>query len=295
MGEQIIDRPRISGLTSIHNGIQRDYPFMEAIGCLLNICDEVVVVDAASTDNTRDMLNTIQDPKMRVVDGKWKRPRFEGDGGFIIAENQNIGYAQCKYPWVLLLQADEGLHEKYKEQLYKTITEADKDPAIQAIRFRYYHFWGCYTIRQKDEDTFFYKESCRAFRRTPHLRSTGDGLGWDYQGFPVDSQRQERGEIRLPCVRDIKTDMYIYHYGYTHEPMRMAKRQLYVGGVFHTDEWLVAHNYPITEDQVQPRYFGLENATPNFPCSLDAHPAPWRDRIIREQKEGWIPEQLWCL
>ena len=65
----------ISGFTFVHNGIEGGYPFMEAVRAVQPFVDEVVAVDAESTDGTREALARL--PFVRVVDGPWGREAGE--------------------------------------------------------------------------------------------------------------------------------------------------------------------------------------------------------------------------
>lgn len=58
----------ISGFSFIHNAITGGYPIVEAVRAVQPHVDEVVVVDMASTDGTRDVLQALG---VRILDGEW--------------------------------------------------------------------------------------------------------------------------------------------------------------------------------------------------------------------------------
>lgn len=58
---------RLGGTLMIRNGIEWDYCFIESIKCLQEFCDEVVVVDAGSTDGTLEAIHEISDKKTTII------------------------------------------------------------------------------------------------------------------------------------------------------------------------------------------------------------------------------------
>ena len=56
----------ISGYTTTYNCIEMGYPFIECIESLFGFCDEVIVVDAGSTDKTLEALNLLRKKESRV-------------------------------------------------------------------------------------------------------------------------------------------------------------------------------------------------------------------------------------
>lgn len=50
----------LSGYTTTYNCVKQDYPFVECVESMLGFCDEVVVVDAGSTDGTLEQLRKLQ-------------------------------------------------------------------------------------------------------------------------------------------------------------------------------------------------------------------------------------------
>src|SRR5258707_14401644 len=69
----------LGGFTMVRNGIALDYCFQEAIRSMLPICDQVVVSDCESTDDTRNVLEEMAkaEPKLKIVDYKWTDPRAD--------------------------------------------------------------------------------------------------------------------------------------------------------------------------------------------------------------------------
>lgn len=127
---------KLSGTTFVRDAIKFDYCIELSITNLLGVCDEVVVVDAGSTDGTRDLLSdwAAREPKLKVFDAEWKP--VVGTSGLWLSELANLARSKCQHPYQCSTQADECFHP-------------DDYPAIrrQAMRNRpalchRLNFWG---------------------------------------------------------------------------------------------------------------------------------------------------------
>ena len=66
---------KLSGFTYIRNGSSLHYPFIESIKSLLPIVDEYVVLVCDSTDDTKELIENINDHKIKrkrikLIDGR---------------------------------------------------------------------------------------------------------------------------------------------------------------------------------------------------------------------------------
>ena len=61
----------LSGFTIVRNAIKLDFPIVPAIQSVLEMCDEVVVNVGRSEDGTRDLVASIADPRVRILDSEW--------------------------------------------------------------------------------------------------------------------------------------------------------------------------------------------------------------------------------
>jgi|GEM_PF-1630390 len=102
--------PGLGGSIFTHNVDTFDYCFREAIGSLIDLCDEVVILDAESTDGTLEALRQIAaaSAKVRLIEGaRWDcAPKHER---LAVLANQARSYLRTD--WHFMLQADEVLHE----------------------------------------------------------------------------------------------------------------------------------------------------------------------------------------
>src|SRR3989442_445707 len=61
----------LSGFTLVRNAVKLDFPIVPAIESVLEVCDEVVVNVGKSEDETRDLVASIKDPRVRILDTEW--------------------------------------------------------------------------------------------------------------------------------------------------------------------------------------------------------------------------------
>src|SRR5919106_6683818 len=97
----------LSGFTIVRNAVKLDYPIVPAIRSVLAVCDEVVVNVGRSDDDTRDLVASIGDPRIRILDSEWD---FSKRNVMLSIETQRAMDA-CRGAWGVYVQADEVLHQ----------------------------------------------------------------------------------------------------------------------------------------------------------------------------------------
>jgi len=200
---------RVSGFTIVRNAIQLDFPVVASIRSLLPVCDEVVVNVGRSEDDTLELVRSIGDPKIRILETEWDmtiRNRVLGD------ETLRAMRA-CRYPWGIYIQADEVLHERGAEEVAAAIARHDADRRVEGLLVRYLHFYG-------DMDTIavnrrWYRREVRAVRLDPALDIR------PYQGAQGFRVGPEHRKIRARL-----TGAEMFHYGWARPTQALkAKRE----------------------------------------------------------------------
>lgn len=111
---------KITGVTFAYNAIYQDYCLAESVASLKEFCDEVVILDAGSTDGTAELIKTFQDKKTRVIlcnNAEW----LSQQGKEKLSYFTNLALDTVNTEWVYYQQADEITHEKSYEWIKKAI------------------------------------------------------------------------------------------------------------------------------------------------------------------------------
>src|SRR5918998_4997626 len=130
--------PPISGFTLVRNAIKLDFPVEASIRSILPICDEVVVNVGRSEDETLDLIRSIDDPKIRILETEWDMSRRNT----VLGHETLRAMRTCRNPWGVYIQADEVLHERGAAELVRAIQQHDSDPGVEGLLVRYLHFYG---------------------------------------------------------------------------------------------------------------------------------------------------------
>lgn len=163
-------RVRITGITVIRNAVQLGYPLEYAVESVLPLCDEYIISEGHSTDQTETLLSQLSKKhprKIRVLRHPWMR----GRSGEAIAEAQNHAINNAHGDWIVLCQADEIFHE----HTLPLIREKMRRPGIDSILIRFVHLRPDILHQEKNPG---YTEAIRVFRRQGALFryvTIGDG------------------------------------------------------------------------------------------------------------------------
>ncbi|MFH1051371.1 MAG: glycosyltransferase [bacterium] len=199
----------ISGFTFVRNAIVFGYPVLESIESLLPLCDELIIAAGKSDDNTIEVLNSINNQKIKIIETEWD-PNLKKNG-LVYSQQTNLALENCKGDWCIYLQADEVLHEKDQNLTLEKIIYADTKKSVDALLFRYKHFYGSYDYAGVGRQ--WYRREIRAFRNTGKIVSWGDA-----QGFRKISGKDYK------LLKAIQTEAEIYHYGWVRQPKTQYKK-----------------------------------------------------------------------
>jgi hypothetical protein len=188
---------KVSGFTIVRNAIKLDFPVEPSIRSLLPVCDEVVVNVGRSEDETLELVRSIGDPKIRIVETEWDMTIQNT----VLGKETLRAMRACRNPWGIYIQADEVLHERGAQELAAAIQRADGNSEVEGLLVRYLHFYGGFdTIATHRR---WYRREVRAVRLDPALDIRPyQGA----QGFRVGPQYRK--------IRARLTDAEMFHYGW---------------------------------------------------------------------------------
>jgi hypothetical protein len=246
----------VSGFTFIRNAEKFDYPIVEAIRSILPLCDECIVAVGRSEDNTRGLIEGMQEPKIRIIDTVWDDTLREG--GRVLAEETNKALAavSAKADWAIYIQADECMHEEDRAEIRAAMLQYRDDTQVEGFLFKYRHFYGSYDYIATSRK--WYRHEVRIVRPKPGLSSYRDAQGFRHDG------RKLRVKPLQACI---------YHYGWVKHPKLQQAKQQYFHKLWHPDEWL-AQNVSGAEAF---DYSGIDRVE----CFTGKHPEAIASRIAR--------------
>jgi len=195
----------ISAFTPIRNAQIMGYPVVEAIRSILPIVDEYLVGVGQSDDDTRALIESIGDPRIRILDTHWDLGSTTG--GFILADKTNELLDQCRGAWCFYLQADEVVHERDLPIIVERCRALRSDARVEGLLFSYLHFYGSYGVVAHARN--WYRNEVRIVRSGVGIRSIGDAQSFSAPG----------GKPRVE-----RSGAVIHHYGHVKPPTLMGRK-----------------------------------------------------------------------
>jgi len=196
---------KISAYGYVRNGFTYGVPFLESIQSVLPICDEFIAVVGDSTDGTREAIENLNNPKIKIIDTIWDdNLRKEGK---IFAQQSNIGLDHCSGDWVFHIQADEVIHEKDLPKIKEYINKYNNNPKIDGFLQPFLHFWGDYNHIRNSRRV--HRNEIRIFKNSPKIKAYRDS-----QGFRKFSSLENytNGTEKGTKLNVVKLDVPVYHY-----------------------------------------------------------------------------------
>lgn len=250
----------VSGFTIVRNAIRFDYPIVEAIKSILPLCDEVVVAVGKSEDETLQLIKSINDSKIKIIETIWDDSLREG--GKVLAAETNKAYDAIseKADWCFYIQGDEVMHEKYLPTIKSEMEKWKDDTRVEGLLFKYTHFYGSYDF--VGDSRKWYREEIRIVRKNKEIRSYKDA-----QGF----RKSDNSKLVVQPI-----NAFVYHYGWVKPPAAMQAKQESFHKMWHDDKWM-KENIPVAKEFDYSQIDSLAKFA-------GTHPIVMQERI---QKQNW--------
>lgn len=210
---------RVSGFSFVRDAVRLSYPVAEAIRSILPICDEFVIAVGESQDETLERIQSIGDPKVRILRSTWDESHFVH--GAINAVQTNIALDACTGDWAFYVQADEVVHEEDLPKIRSAMERHLGDPRVEGLLFDYLHFWGDFDHVHWTRN--WYRHEVRVVRNTPEIRSWKSA-----QGFRRNGQK----------LHVAHSGGRVFHYGWVRPPEVMKKKQMALDRLHHPEDWV---------------------------------------------------------
>lgn len=185
----------LSGFTIVRNAIKLDFPVVPAIRSVLEVCDEVVVNVGKSEDETRDLVASVGDPRVRILDSEWDFTKKN----LMLSIETGRAMAACRGSWGIYIQADEVLHERAARILKDQVAEWDRDDRVEGLLVNYLHFYGGFATIATSRR--WYRREVRGVRLGRDIRPYQGA-----QGFRVGPEYRK--------IRARATEAEMFHYGW---------------------------------------------------------------------------------
>jgi len=176
-------KPKLSGYTTVRNANRMQYPWQATVKSMLGFCDEVIVVDGGSDDDTWEELQTMaqgqEDGRLKVyqhsVPNDHPSFAYESDGKL-----KATARSYCSGDFCWQMDADEVVHENDYEKA-RSIMNAFP-PQFDIMSLPVIEYWGGDEKVRMDINPWKWRIS----RNKPHIT----------QGIPSELRRwDEEGNI----------------------------------------------------------------------------------------------------
>ncbi len=218
--------------------VKYDYPVVESIRSILPAVDEFIVNVGRCDDGTLELIRSIGDPKIRIVESVWDETLRKD--GLIYAQQTNIALAHCTGDWAFYIQADEVVHEDDLPVIQEAMRRNLGNPEVKGLVFRYLHFIADYW----STNPWFYHRAVRIIRNNGEVESCGDAVGFHLKATQQYLQSGPKEWI-------VPSNGRVFHYGWVKDPKTMLEKKREQLMVYHGDHVPAAEAKQVAHDSFQ--------------------------------------------
>jgi len=257
----------VSGFTFCRNAVKYDYPLVESIRSALPVCDEFVVNVGRCEDGTLELIQSIRDPKIKIVESVWDESLRKD--GLIYSQQTNIALARCTGDWAFYIQADEVVHEDDLPRIQEAMRRHLGNPAVKGLVFRYLHFIADYW----STNPWFYHRAVRIIRNNGEMESCGDAVGFHLKATHQYLQSGPKEWLAYSGAR-------MFHYGWVKDPKTMLEKKREQAAVYHGANIPASAAQELVGETFRFDDYGILKEF------CDSHPAVMNERISAARRWG---------
>lgn len=248
---------KVCGFTIVRNAVKFDYPIKEAILSVLPLVDQFIVLVGNSEDNTLELIESIQDPKIQIHHSTWDDSLREGGKVLAVETNKAKALIPREFDWCFYIQGDEVIHERDYPAIRETLLKAHSNPKVEGVVFNYRHFYGSYNYIGNSRK--WYKNEVRLIRNDDEIYSFRDAQGFQKKGRPL---------------RVYATKGFVNHYGWVKPPEIQQEKQKSFHKMWHDDQWVEEKVGDLPEFD----YSQIDSLA----LYKDTHPSVMKERIANQ-------------
>lgn len=208
--------PKIAGYTHVLNADSAGYPYLESVKSMLGFCDEVVVVDGGSTDDTLLRLNELAetDHRLKVMVHKWdwNEPGMDGLQKAYARAMCDVGTDD--FLWQQ--DADEVVHEEDYAKIKKLVKKFPRDCSL--LHLPVIELWGDGNTVRTDRHSWKWRLSRNDFRITHGINKAARILD------PKTGRTYAQKGMSDGCEYvDVMTHEYIPHRGFYDKRLELLR------------------------------------------------------------------------
>ncbi|MFN4145437.1 MAG: glycosyltransferase family 2 protein [Runella sp.] len=203
---------QVSGFTFIRNAVLFDFPIVEAITSVLPLCDEFVVAVGKSEDDTLALIQSINSPKIRILETVWDESLRHGGEVYAAETDKAFAAISPDSDWAFYIQGDEVVHERDLPKIKTAMLQYKNDKRVEGLLFNYLHFYGSYDY--VGDSPSWYRREIRIIRNDKAIFSYRDA-----QGF----RKKPNEKLHVKLI-----EATIYHYGWVKDPRVMGAKHEHI-------------------------------------------------------------------
>jgi len=213
---------KVTGFSFIRNAQKYDYPVIEAITSILPLCDEFVIAVGNSSDDTLQLIRSIDSPKIKIIETIWDDSLRKSGAVLALETNKAFDAISNDTDWCFYIQGDEVLHEKYLENVKYAMEKYKNNVEVEGLLFKYIHFYGSYEYIADARN--WYRREIRIVRKNNFITSYRDA-----QGF----RKKDNSKLKVKLI-----EAFIYHYGWVKDPVKQQAKQETFHKLWHDNKWV---------------------------------------------------------